>query len=57
VNRSSNQNPEQISRDLMDSQLRAAGWAVQSKEGQAIAWIEQADVKPLGTGQLVSPRS
>ncbi len=39
-----NQNPEQIARDAIDAQLRAAGWAVQSKdsinfrdgEGQAI---------------------
>jgi type I restriction enzyme R subunit len=27
-----NQNPEQIARDAIDRQLRAAGWAVQSKE-------------------------
>ena len=39
-----NQNPEQIARDRIDAQLRAAGWAVQSKdaidlnegEGQAV---------------------
>ena len=28
---SSNQNPEQIARDLIDSQLEQAGWLVQSK--------------------------
>ncbi len=41
---SQNQNPEQIARDAIDSQLRSAGWAVQDKntfdfnsgEGQAI---------------------
>ncbi|MDB6136481.1 MAG: restriction endonuclease subunit [Verrucomicrobiales bacterium] len=40
----SNQNPEQVARDLIDAKLRAAGWAVQDKnalnlhsgEGQAI---------------------
>ena len=39
-----NQNPEQIARDRIDAQLRAAGWAVQDKdaidfnegEGQAV---------------------
>lgn len=39
-----NQNPEQVARDLIDQQLRAAGWAIQTKktfnlhegEGQAI---------------------
>ncbi len=39
-----NQNPEQVARDAIDAQLRAAGWAVQSKgtfdfnvhEGQAV---------------------
>lgn len=41
---SANQNPEQIARDAIDTQLRATGWAVQSKtaidfnehEGQAV---------------------
>jgi hypothetical protein len=41
---SPNQNPEQIARDAIDAQLRAAGWAVQAKdaidfhagEGQAV---------------------
>jgi type I restriction enzyme R subunit len=44
MNGSLNQNPEQIARDRIDAQLRAAGWAVQDKsainfhegEGQAI---------------------
>lgn len=39
-----NQNPEQVARDLIDAQLSAAGWSVQTKksinfndgEGQAI---------------------
>ncbi len=30
---SPNQNPEQIARDAIDAQLRAAGWDVQSKDG------------------------
>jgi type I restriction enzyme R subunit len=29
---SANQNPEQIARDAIDAQLRAAGWAVQAKD-------------------------
>jgi type I restriction enzyme R subunit len=28
---SSNQNPEQIARDLIDKQLEQAGWLIQSK--------------------------
>ena len=61
-----NQNPEQLARDQIDAQLRAAGWAVQSKdgidfnegEGQAIREY-QTDTGPadfalfLGPGQPV----
>ena len=50
---SQNQNPEQIARDAIDSQLRSAGWAVQDKnsfdfnsgEGQAIREF-QTDTGP-----------
>ena len=48
-----NQNPEQIARDYIDRQLRACGWAIQSKskinlnEGPGVAVREyQIDVGP-----------
>ncbi|MCC6415834.1 MAG: restriction endonuclease subunit R, partial [Opitutaceae bacterium] len=41
---SPNQNPEQIARDAIDAQLRASGWAVQSKD----QWNHHA-----GQGQAV----
>ena len=45
-----NQNPEQVARDLIDAQLRAAGWVVRDKnslnfydgEGQAVRWGVEA---------------
>ena len=35
-----NQNPEQIARDAIDAQLRAAGWTVQSRDAIDSAWVK-----------------
>lgn len=59
-----NQHPEQIARDKIDAQLRAAGWCVQDKktfdlsEGPGIAFKEyQTDVGPADYGLFINGRA
>lgn len=44
-----NQNPEQIARDKIDGLLRAAGWAVQSKDAANLTAAQGVAVREYAT--------